>query len=284
MGIRIITDSTSDISLAEAKEIGVTIVPLKVIFGDKEYKEGIDITLDDFYNKLAVADTLPTTSQPSPDDFLNCYLQAKEAGDSVVVILIAEKLSGTVQSAVIAQNMAEYEDIHIIDSLTTITGLRLLVNQAVALRKQGLSAAQITDQLELLKNRIVLFAMVDTLEYLYKGGRLSRSSAFLGSLLKFKPIITLKDGALGVLGKERGANKAISRLIEIIEEHGKIDKEYPVYYGYTFQDEQARLLRDNANRKYGLTDTSLHPVGCVVGAHVGPGACVITYIRKENNN
>lgn len=281
MGVRIITDSTSDISPEKAKAMGITVVPLKVIFGDKEYKEGIDITIDGFYEKLVTSEKLPTTSQPSPDDFLEYFNQAKEANDSVVVILIAGKLSGTYQSAAIAKEISEYQDIHIVDSLSAITGLRMLVNQALLLKDQGRNAEQIAAELEELKDRIVLLAMVDTLEYLHKGGRLSKSSAILGSLLKFKPIITLKDGAIGVVDKERGTNKGIARILEAIDEFGAIDQDYPVYFGYTAEDSKTLMLKDRVTEKYALKSSEMYPVGCVVGTHVGPGACVITYIRQK---
>lgn len=280
MGVRIITDSTSDISQEMAKDLGISIVPLKVIFGDKEYKEGIEISMEGFYEKLVTAEKLPTTSQPAPDDFLVHFNQAKEAGDSVVVIVIAGKLSGTCQSALIAKDMADYSRIYVVDSLNTITGLRLLVDHAIKLRDQGVEAAKIAETLESLKDRIVLLAAVDTLEYLHKGGRLSKSSAILGTLLKFKPIITLKEGAIGVVDKERGTNKAIARILEAIDEFGAIDKNYPVFFGYTAEDSKALLLVEKVTEKYSLTNAALFPVGCVVGTHVGPGACVITYIRQ----
>jgi len=131
-----------------------------------------------------------------------------------------------------------------------------------------------------LKDRIVLLAMVDTLEYLHKGGRLSKSSAIIGSLLKFKPIITLKDGAISVVGKERGTNKGIAKILEIIDEFGVMDTDYPVYFGYTAEDSKTLLLKEKVVEKYNLKQTQMYPVGCVVGTHVGPGACVITYIKK----
>ena len=280
MGVRIITDSTSDISAAQAKDLGVTVIPLKVIFGDQEYKEGVDISIEGFYDKLVKAEKLPTTSQPSPDDFLAGFLEAKEAKDSVIVLLIAGKLSGTVQSAMIAKDLAEYDDIHIIDSQTTITGLRFLVEYAVKLSHEGKSVTEITAILEEIKDRIVLLAMVDTLEYLYKGGRLSRSSAILGSLLKFKPIIQVKDGVIHVVGKERGTNKGITKVLELMNEYGDIDSNYPVYFGYTAEDSKTKQLMTEIENKYSLKETSLHPVGCVVGTHAGPGACVISYISK----
>lgn len=280
MGIRIITDSTSDINIKEAQQKGITVIPLKVLFGDKEYREGIDINMEDFYKKLAKADKLPTTSQPAPDDFFGYYKDAKEAGDSVIVILIASKFSGTLQSAMIAKDIVEYEDIHIVDSSTSITGLRLLVEEAIKLKEQGVNVKEIVDILNELKERIVLLAMVDTLEYLHKGGRLSKSSTILGTLLKFKPILQVKDGVIGVLGKERGSNKGIAKVLELMDEAGEIDHDYPVYFGYTAEDGKGLLLKEKATEKYGLTSTDIYPVGCVVGAHAGPGASIVTYIRK----
>jgi DegV family protein with EDD domain len=281
MAIRIITDSTSDISFEQAKKMDISIVPLKVLFGNQEYREGIDITIDGFYQKLAVSEKLPTTSQPAPDEFLEYFKQAKEARDSVVVILISGKLSGTVQSAMIAKEMADYPDIFIVDSLNTITGLRLLVEHAVRLREEGRGAIEIYETLEKLKDRIVLLAMLDTLEYLYKGGRLSKSSAILGTLLKFKPVISLKDGVIDVIGKERGVNKAIAKILESIKEFGAIDKDYPVNFGFTAEDSKCAVLKDKVTEQFGIKNCAMYPVGCVVGTHAGPGACVITYIKKQ---
>lgn len=280
MGIRIITDSTSDISREQAAAMDITLVPLKVIFGDHEYKEGVEITIDGFYEKLVQSEKLPTTSQPAPDDFLNYFNEAKAAGDSVIVLLIAGKLSGTVQSASIAREMAEYKEIFIIDTNTAITGLRILVEHAVKMRTEGKGAAEIAATIDSLKDRVVLLAMVDTLEYLHKGGRLSKSSAILGTLLKFKPVITLKDGVIGVVGKERGANKGIAKILESIEDFGEIDFTYPVNLGYTAEDSKSVILKEKLEEKYRVNDLRMFPVGCVVGTHVGPGACVLTYIRK----
>ena len=280
MSLKIITDSTADITTEQAAQMGITIVPLKVIFGEKEYRDGIDISIEGFYEKLVTAEKLPTTSQPAPDDFLKYFEEAKEVGDSVLVILISSKLSGTYQSAVIAKEMCEYSEISIVDSITTITNLRLLVEHAIKLREQQIPMVQIADELEELKQRTVLLAMVDTLEFLHKGGRLSKSSAILGTLLKFKPIITVKDGMVSVVDKERGINKGIARILEIIDEYGSIDKNYPVMFGYSSEDSKALMLQEKVIEKYDLKDTRIYPVGCVIGTHAGPGACFITYIKK----
>ncbi|HKL79420.1 MAG TPA: DegV family protein [Mobilitalea sp.] len=280
MGIRIITDSTSDISTEEAKKLGITLVPLKVIFGDKEYKEGVEISIGEFYEKLVKADKIPTTSQPAPDDFLQYFMQAKEAGDSIIVMVIAGKLSGTLQSATIAKDMADYSEIYIIDSNTTTSGLRILVEHAVKMKNEGKSVSEIYAVINQLKERIVLLAIVDTLEFLCKGGRLSKSSAILGSLLNFKPIINVKDGVIGVVGKERGTNKAIVKVMETIDEFGKIDHNYPFDLGYTAEDSKCILLKEKLVERYSIQDMKMYPVGCVIGTHAGPGACVITYVKE----
>lgn len=283
MGIRIITDSTSDISIEQAARMNITLVPLKVIFGDEEYKEGVEITIDSFYKKLVKAESLPTTSQPSPDDFLEYFKEGKAAGDSIIVMVIATKLSGTYQSAMIAKEMVDYEDIHVIDSETTTCALRILVEHAVKLRDEGIGAKKIVADLMDLKERIVLLAMVDTLEYLHKGGRLSKSSAILGTLLKFKPILIVKGGVISVVGKERGVNKAIGRVVDEIAEIGDIDYKHPLHLGYTAHDEKCKLLKDKLLEKYKLRDIAMHPVGCVVGTHAGPGACMLTYVALPAN-
>jgi len=281
MGIKIITDSTADISMDQAVKMGLAIVPLKVIFGSNEYKEGIDISMNNFYQKLVQADKLPTTSQPAPDEFLKHFKEAKAAGDSAVVILITGKLSGTVLSANIAKEIAGYSEIFIIDSLNTIIGLRLLVEHAVKLRDEGLDAAEIVENLEKMKNNIVLLAMVDTLEYLYKGGRLSKSSAFVGSLLRFKPILMIKDGAIAAVGKGRSINKGIAKIMESMEEIGTIDKEYPILIGFTAENSKALILKEKVIEKFSLQEVRMYPVGCVIGTHVGYGACMIAYIKNE---
>lgn len=280
MGIRIITDSTSDIDLLEADRMGITIVPLKVIFGDKEYREGIEITIDSFYPKLIAADKLPTTSQPSPDDFLKHFIEAKEAGDDAIVILVSGKLSGTLQSANIAKEIADYSNIYIVDSFNAIMGLRILVEEAVKMRNEGVNVREIVARLEELRERIVLLAMVDTLEYLQKGGRLSKTSAILGTLLKFKPIITLKNGTIELAGKERGIRKGIDRILSLMEEFGDIDTAYPTYFGFSAEDSKGVLLRDKVKEKFEIGDSRMLPVGCVIGTHAGPGAGAVVYVRK----
>ena len=280
--IRIITDTTSDIQVDEARRLGVDLVPLKVIFGEASYLEAFEISMDDFYKRLVSVTELPTTSQPAPADFLPFFEEVKAAGDSAVVLLISGAISGTVQSATIAKDMVGYDQIHIIDSRTTIIGLRLLVEYAVRMREEGLDVETICEELERAKHRVVLLAALDTLDYLYMGGRLSRAGKIAGTLLNFKPVITLRDGALSVVGKGRGVKRAIETIFSTMDDLPEADEcTVPIYFGYTATPDKTEILIEEACRRYGFSNTRTHPVGCVVGTHAGPGACVIVYLAKD---
>lgn len=279
--IRIVTDSAADITYEEAKKLNVEIAPLKISFKDEVYIQDIDLSFDEFYEKLQSADELPFTSQPSPNDFLNIFNDAKECNDSVVYIGISSKLSGTLQSAHIAKETSEYDDIYLIDSLQAVVGLRILVEYAVKLRDEGKTASEIYEIISEARTRVDLWAMVDTLKYLYKGGRLSKGAAALGSMIQIKPIITLKDGAIEVIDKARGLNGGIKSILNFMDNSTGIDPVMPVYYGYTYIGENCSKLKSKADEKYGLTGTNSYPVGGVIGTHIGPGAIVIGYIRKK---
>ena len=281
MAIRIITDSTSDVLPQEAIELGIDVVPLKSVFRDTVYRENIDITHKEFYEKLATVKTLPTTSQPAPADFLPLFEDAKKAGDDVVCLLLSSVLSGTVQSAQIAKGMCEYENIYIVDTLTTTVGIRTLLTFALQMHSAGLPAKEIAEKLEDAKTRIVLYAMVDTLEYLHKGGRLSTASKVLGGILNVKPIITIDEGAIKVVDKARGVEKAMDAMLELIGAVADEEPNLPVFYGYTANDEQGTTFMQKADAYYGFTNSAIHSVGSVVGTHAGPSAFVICYIKKK---
>ena len=181
--IRILTDSTADFSMADAAALGVAVVPLTVSFGDAHYQDGIDLPLERFYDMLAAADKLPTTSQPSPELFLSHFLAAKAAGDTVICVLLSAALSGTCQSAEIAKEEAEYDNIYIVDSRSATLGLQLLVRRAVQRVAEGFSAMDIVADLETARTHLRLYAVVDTLKYLHKGGRLSGAVAITAMVL-----------------------------------------------------------------------------------------------------
>ena len=278
--IKIITDSTSDIDVTYAKELNIDIVPLKVIIDGKEYKDRIDLQPAQFYNLLEKSEVLPTTSQPSPQEFLNYYEEAKEKGDSVIVMTLSGTISGTYQSANIAKDLAEYEKIYVIDSLNATQALRLLVLKAIALREEGKDAETIFNELQAYKERVRIVAFVDTLEYLCKGGRMSKTVAAAGTLLKVKPIIGLRDGKLEMFSKARGAVKATAKIIELIHEDGEIDFNEPICIGYTGSDEGLEKIEQTLRNEFKFDDVLHGFVGPVIGTHAGPGARLIAYVKK----
>ena len=279
MAIYIMTDSTADLSPEEAARRDIWVVPLKVQFGEEPFPDVQDHAA--FFRKLEQSKELPTTSQANPDDFLPFFERAGAQGDSVICLPMAASLSGTYQSAVIAREMCGYENIYVVDSTQTVLGLRLLVDLACLLREQGLAADGIAARLEDAKRRVRLLAVVDTLKYLHKGGRLPAAVSIAGELLKVKPIISLRDGELGLVGKGVGARGSLSALVKLIGGELRHDPHLPVYYGYTADDTLCRELIAQSTAAFGPHRHEVYPVGAVIGTHVGPGAAVIVYLEQE---
>lgn len=281
MGIRIITDSSADFDRATAKRRQVEIISMAVQFGNASFLDGKTITNDVFYTLLKEGRENPTTSQPTPAEFLRVFEEAKAAGDQVVAVLISSVLSGTVQSAQIAKGMCEYEDIYIVDSLSATAGIQILVNLACKLRDSGLPAPGIAQELERLKGRIRIFAVLDTLEYLRRSGRLSGFQAGLGAMTKLKPVITVRDGAVSIAAKAFGTSAAVKQLQKFLLQY-PVDDAYPSYFLYTDDKEREELLLP-ALREQGKLSLRLHysSVGPTIGTHIGPGALGMAYIERE---
>ena len=229
MKTRIIVDSTADL-FTELKS-RVDVVPLTVHFGEEEYLDGVTIDHKTFYEKLIESDVLPTTSQATPDSFIKEFQKIKENGDSAVVITISSKLSGTYQSAVIAAE--DFDNIYIVDSGSAAIGSGILAERALKLADDGINAREIAKLLNEEKEKIVIIALFDTLEYLKKGGRISKTAAFAGSVLNIKPVLSVIDGEITVLGKARGSKMGNNLLVEEIEKVGGVDFEKPVLLGFT---------------------------------------------------
>lgn len=278
--IKIITDSTSDISLQLAKEMNIEIVPLIVRVDGNEYKDRVELSPEDFYKQLEEKDLTPSTSQPSPQDFLKVYEKAKEAGDEILVITLSSEVSGTYQSAMIAKELLEYNKIQVINSASATFGLRIIIEKALQLRDEGKTLEEIVAFLEDYKNRVHIFALVDTLEYFYKGGRLSKTSATVGTLLKFKPVVGIKDGKLELFANCRGTRKSISKIIELIHETGDIDLQEPVCIGYTGNSEGLDKFENLLKEEFHIENVIHGIVGPVIGSHAGPGGRVIAFVRK----
>lgn len=273
--IKVVTDSGADITPREAQEMDIEVVPLKINFPDHPYDQEADEDYDTFYKLLKSEDTFPKTSQPPPEAFARVFEAAKKAGDTVIAVLISGGLSGTVQSAQIAKETVGHEDVHIIDSRTAIMSQRTLVEYAVRLRNAGEGVRDVIRKVEAICQRVRVFGMLDTLTYLYKGGRLSRTAAMAGNLLHIKPLITIKDGAIATSGRGRNFKAIIKQLDEI-----GFDPDFPVYFGFTADDTNCRKMMDQALANHTIPHTGIFPIGGVIGAHVGPGGMAISFVPK----
>ncbi len=279
MKTRIIVDSTADLA-AELKN-RVHTVPMTVTFGDEEFIDGITIDHKTFYEKLIESDVLPKTSQATPDAFAKEFEKAKEAGEAAVVLTISSKLSGTYQSAMIAAD--DYENIFVVDAGSVAMGNGILAEYALQLLDEGKSAVEIAAALEDAKKKIVVVALVDTLEYLKKGGRVSKAVAFAGGILNIKPVLSVIDGEINILGKARGSKMGNNLLVQEISKAGGIDFSKPVLLGYSGISDALLLkyIEDSRHIWEGnLPQVRYTTVGSVIGTHAGPGAVVVAFFKN----
>jgi len=277
--IRFLVDSSSDYTLEEIQEKNLELVPIAITLDDATYLDTIQLNRNYFYELLLSSKNFPQTSQPSPQAFLEKFLQAKENGDELICVLLSSALSGTYQSAHLAKNMADYDNIHIIDSLAATHIIRLMVDYGMKLRENGLTAPEIVTALQTLQPRIRVVAGVDTLEYLCKGGRLSRTSATIGELTNLKPMLTVKpDGTLAVLGKCVGRNKAVQFITKYVQDH-MIDTLFPMYSIYSVGTENCEKLEKKLTA-LGYTIDQRCQIGSTIGAHLGPGTFGLIYVEK----
>jgi len=284
MAIQIITDSACDYSQEEAKALSITIIPLSTYFGETEYKDGCTISHEEFFEKLIETDILPTTSQISPYEYDSLFSKFTECGDEVLCITLSSKLSGCYQSACIASS--EYgENVYIVDSLNACVGQQILVALAVRLRDQGMSASKIADILNEEKSKIRLLALIDTMEYLKKGGRISAATAMAGSLLSIKPVIALSNGEVVAIGKARGSKAGNNKLSELINHEGEIDFDKPFALAYSGLDKGMliKYIKDFSylyENKSNPDDFQISSIGSTIGTHIGPGAIGVAFFVK----
>ena len=280
MSVRIIVDSTADVSASILPRLEV--VPLTVHFGDEEYIDGVTIDHKTFYEKLIESDVLPTTSQATPAAFTGLYERITAEGDSAVVLTISSKLSGTYQSAVIAAE--DYGDqIYVVDTQSTAIGAGILAELALWLADSGMDASAIAERIEREREKVCIVAMLDTLEYLKKGGRISKAVAFAGSLLSIKPVISLDDGEIKILGKARGSRQGNNLLVQEIEKAGGVDFKKPLLLGYTGLSDlllQKYVEDSKALWETGTDSLRFAPIGSVIGTHAGPGAIAVAFFKK----
>lgn len=277
--VRILVDTSSDYSIEELKLRNIELISLNITVEDKSYRDSVDITRNEVYDMLINQGLFPKTSQPSPQDYVEIFEDVKEKGDSMVVITLSSALSGTYQSALLSKDMVDYDEIYVVDSLSATHGIRHLCEHACDLRDQGADAATIAKEVDALKSRIVILAGVDTLEYLCRGGRVSRAAAAVGELANVKPIITVtEEGSVAVTAKCLGRNKAIASLVKSISSY-EIDDNFPIYTVYAVGEENTEKLEEKLSAA-GITTGPRLQLGATIGVHVGPGAYGVMFIKK----
>ena len=273
--VRIVTDSTADLSETQQQSAGITVVPLNVRFGDQVFKDHVELTGDEFFAKLKASSQLPKTSQPAVGEFENVFRRHLEAGDDVVAVLISSKVSGTYGAAEMAAKAVDGDHIHVIDSLTVSMALGFLAIEGAKLAKAGATRDEVSQRIQSLVPKTRVLAAVDTLTYLEKGGRIGRARALLGSLLNVKPLITLQDGEVAPLGRARGRAQAVDKLVELLGRDGKLSH-LAVLHGAAPAD--AERLRERVAGNYPGMEIPFAEIGAVIGTYTGPGVIGFTSI------
>lgn len=279
--IRFITDSASDIVTCDRDD--VSVLPMKITFGSEEYLDGVDISHREFYEKLIESDEMPKTSLIPPSEFEEAFSAAVKNGETVVAILLSGKLSGTYQSAVLAAESFPGK-VFVVDSQSAAIGERILLEYALKLKDEGKCAEDIVLALNKAKSRVRVIALLDTLEYLRKGGRIPKSAAVIGSMLAIKPVLTIKEGEVVMLGKARGSRSGSNLLITEVEKTGGIDFTMPYFLGYTGLTDALlkKYIEDSSHLWKNHTDSlPISTIGATIGTHIGPGAIAVAFFGKE---
>lgn len=277
--MRIITDTASDITRQQAQEMGIEMVPISILFGTDEMPMDTEEDFQRFFERLYSEKSLPSTSQPSPELYVRQYEEARERDEEVLVLALSGGLSGTVNSARLAQEMCGYERVTVVDTRQAIITQRMLVERAVQRRDEGRSAAEIAQEICEVRDRMVVCGVLDTLTCLRKGGRIPPGLDVVGNALHLKPVIELKDSVLVPLGVARGMKKGRDYLYREYEA-APIDTDWPVYTGYTYDREEGEAFRRTVEERYGLPGCRMYPVGGVIGTHVGKNCVALAFVRK----
>ena len=279
--VRIVTDSAADFSPAELEQKNICCIPLKVLFGEVEYEENISLSKDQFYEKLLAFEGFPKTSQAAPAVLAGLFEEAKAAGDEIIYFTLSSALSGTWQSAMFIKEDTNYDKAFVVDSRNATGGQRMLVEHAVRLRDQGKCAAEIVAEVEALRERIVLYACINTLEYLYRGGRISHLSYALGTLAQIKPIIHVDHmGRVDIPAKAMGMRKGMEHLCKQADTKTP-DPDFPLYVMYTNDCSVAETLAVRlAEHGQAVHPDNIIQVGAAIGSHIGPAACGLVYVGK----
>ncbi|MGZ0049880.1 DegV family protein [Brevibacillus gelatini] len=284
MPVVILTDSASDIDASVRQSLGIVAVPLKVMFGAETYLDGVTISSTEFFDKLKESQALPTTSQPSPLEFAEAYKAICDQYGSdvqIIAILLSGALSGTYQSAMIAKSMLDDKmDITVIDSRKASFVHGMICVEAAKAAQAGKSKEQILDEIDRYLDEVQVYFIVDTLEFLQKGGRIGRASAVIGSLLNIKPILTLDPaGYVTAFDKVRGTKKALNRVLEALQEYAQ-GQPVKAAILHSCAHEQAAELLERVKNEFQVTESHLVQIGPVIGTHTGPGLLGVLMVKQ----
>lgn len=280
MGIRIVIDSTSDVTDEIIEKYNLKMVPLTVNFENESFLDKVELSSSEFFEKLEKSEKLPTTSQVSPGAFVEAFSEILLEGDQIIGIFLASEFSGTYDSARIAKDMIGSDNIRIIDSRSVCLGTFSLILEAIKLVNEKKTIDQIVAELEATKDKVVAIAGLDTLKYLEKGGRLSKGQAVVGSILNIKPVIEIKDGKLAVIEKVRGKNKTIKWIDEWIEKNNYDLSDKTVLLFHARSYDQLKVLRETIEEKYKIKEIIEQEIGPVIGTHAGPGVLGVSFLNK----
>ncbi len=282
MAVKLVVDSASDIDLKEAEALGIHMIPMSIQFGDKTYQDGVDLSREEFFEKLIESSELPTTSQINMFQFEECFSKLTADGSEVVVITLSSKLSGTYAGAVSAARSFPGK-VFVVDSMNVCIGERILIQHGIRLLKEGIPAGELAERLENERGRIKLMALLGTLEYLQKGGRISAAIAMSGAVLHIKPVISIEDGEVKMIGKAMGSKKGNNLLMQLIRKSGGIDFEMPYAAAYSGLEDSLlqKYLKDSAFLwEDKLDHVPSYCIGSTIGTHVGPGAIAVAFFAK----
>lgn len=282
MAIRIISDSGCDITKAEIEKLDIKVLPLKVRFDETEYLDGVELDHKTFYEKLIESDELPKTSQITPFEFEELFEEYTNNKDEVICFTISSALSGCYQSACVAAS--DYDNVYVIDTLNVSIASRLLIELAVKYRDEGMSCKDIVNKIEEIKPRLRVLALMDTLEYLKKGGRISAAAALAGGLLSIKPVVTVEEGKVVVVGKARGSKNGNNVLRTLVDQCGGIDFDMPHATAYTgLSDTLMKKYIEDSKAMYenDIDDVRIFTIGSAIGTHLGPGTIAVAFIARR---
>jgi DegV family protein with EDD domain len=278
--VAIVTDGACSLTPVQGERMGIHVAPVYLTFDDKTYRAGVDLDEEEFYRLLAASKKLPTTAQPTAGDFLNLYQKLAEEVDEIVTIVISHHMSATIQSAEMAKEQFHTVPVHIIDSESVSLGLGLMTLAAARAAQEGQDAQAVIKLVQELKQKISVIFTVETLEYLYKGGRIGGATAFLGSALNIKPILYIKDGRIEPLEKQRTRKRSISRLLELMEESvGKQPVHLAILHGNA--PEEAYQMEQSIRSRFNCAELITSDMGPVIGVHAGPGTLGLVFYTNE---